>query len=69
MMRVIRKSQVVKRAEFFFLFFGATPVACGSSWARGPIRAAAANLQHSYSNARSELHLRSTLQFMATLDP
>ena len=37
----------------FFLFM-ATPVACGSSWARGSIGAAAAGLHHSQINARSE---------------
>ena len=37
--------------------FTATPVACGSSWARGGIRAASASLRHSHSNAGSELHL------------
>ena len=32
----------------------------------GRIGAAAAGLHHSYSNARSKLHLRPTLQLMAT---
>ena len=39
---------------FLFLFFGATPAACGSSQARRRIGAAVANLCHS--NVRSELH-------------
>ena len=45
---------------FFFFFFrslffwGATRGACGSSQARGQIKAVAAGLHHSHSNARSE---------------
>lgn len=41
---------------FFFLLFRATPVAYGSSQARGRIGAAAAGLCHSHSNARSLTH-------------
>ena len=52
-----------------FLLFRATPTAYGSSQARGKIGAAAANLCHSHSNARSELCLQPTLQPTATLDP
>ena len=39
----------------FFVFhpFRAAPVACESSQTRGPIRAAAAGLDHSHSNAGS----------------
>ena len=51
-------------AQFGFLFvyfclFRTVPVEYGSSQARGPIGAAAANLHHSHShsNARSEPHL------------
>ena len=47
---------------FIFLLFRATPVAYGSSQARCPIRAAAASLRHSHSNARSELCLWRTPQ-------
>ena len=55
---------------FFFLsFFRATPVAYGGSQASGLIRVVATSLQHSHSNARSELRLRPTLQLMAMLDP
>ena len=36
---------------FFFWLFRATPVACGSSQARGQIKAAAAGLHHSHSKA------------------
>ena len=39
-------------AGFFFLF-RAAPVAYGSSWAGGGIRAAAAGLRHSHSRAGS----------------
>ena len=37
--------------------FTAAPVACGSSWPRGQIGAAAAELPHGHSNASCELHL------------
>ena len=40
-----------------------------SSQARGPIRAVAAGLCHSHSNARSESRLQPTPQLMATPDP
>ena len=45
---------------FHFLLFRVAPVACGSSQARGQIRAAATSLHHSHGDIRSELHLRST---------
>ena len=41
---------------FVHFLFRALPEAHGSSHARGQIRAAAAGLHHSHSNARSELH-------------
>ena len=52
-------------------FSRAAPVACGSSQARGLIRATAAGLHHSHSHshARSEPHLRPTPQLTATTDP
>ena len=46
-----------------------TPEACGGSQARGWIRATAAGLHHSHSNARSEPHLRPAPQLTVTLDP
>ena len=53
---------------FFFSFiFGSSPAAYGSSQARGQIRDAVASLHHSHSNARSELHLQTTPQLVATL--
>ena len=60
---------------FVFVFFlslclcRAALMAYGGSQARGLIRATAANLCQSYSNARSELHLRPTPQLTATPDP
>ena len=57
---------------FYFIFifiFKATPVAYGSSCARGWIGAARAGLHHSHSNMGSKPHLRPMLQLMATLDP
>ena len=52
---------------FYFLFclFRDTPTAYGGSQARGRIRAAAASLHHSHSNAGSEPHLQPTSQLMA----
>ena len=41
---------------FACFFFRVTPTACGVSQARGGIRAIAADLYHSHSNARSKLH-------------
>ena len=46
--------------NFIYLFifiFRATPMAYGSSWTRGHIRAAAIGLHQSHSNNRSEPHL------------
>ena len=45
--------------------FRATPAACGNSWARGLMGAAAAGLHHSHSTAGSKLHLQCTLQLTA----
>ena len=42
---------------FFLCLFRATPMAHGSSQARGPIGATAAGLHHSHSNARSKPRL------------
>ena len=44
-------------------------MANGGPQARTGIRAAAASLQHSHSNAESKPSLRPTPQLMATLDP
>ena len=49
--------------------FRATPVAHGSSQARGPIGAAAAGLYHNHSNLGSELRLQPTPQLTTMLDP
>ena len=50
-----------------FLFRGA-PVAYGNSWARGQIRAEAAGLYHSHSNAGSEFNLQPSLQLVEMAD-
>ena len=54
---------------FCFGLFRAAPAAYGGSQAKGQIRAVAAGLYHSNSNAGSELHLPPTLQLTAMLDP
>ena len=54
---------------FYFSFFSAIPAAYGSSQARGRIRATAASLHHSNSNAGYEPHLPPTPQFTAMPDP
>ena len=51
------------------IFFRATLMAHWGSQDSCPIRAAAAGLQQSYSNAGSELHLQYTPQLTAMLDP
>ena len=55
--------------SFFFLFFWATPVAHGGSQARDLIRATAADLYHSHSNAGSQPCLRPAPQLTAMPDP
>ena len=54
---------------FIYCLFRATPVAHGGSQAMGRIRAAAASLRRSHSNARSKQSLQPTPQLMATLYP
>ena len=54
---------------FFFCLFRTTPMAYGGSQARGQIRAVAAALHQSHSNAGSELCLRPTPQLMVMPDP
>ena len=49
-------------------FLRAAPTAYGGSQSRGPIRAVAASLHHSHSNAGSELCVRPTPQLTAVLD-
>ena len=49
--------------------FRAAPAAYGGSQAKGLIRATAARLRHSHSNARSEPRLQPTPQLTATPDP
>ena len=54
---------------FFWSFSRAAPTAHGGSQAGGLIRAVAAGLYHSHSNAGSELRLQPTPQLTATPDP
>ena len=57
---------------FFFsyiILFRAIPEAYGSSQTRGLIRATAAGLHQSHSNARSESHLQTIPQLKAMPDP
>ena len=55
--------------SFSSFFLRAAPAAHGGSQARGQIRATAAGLHHSHSNAGSQLCLQPTLQLTATLGP
>ena len=57
-----------KREVCVCVLFRATPVAYGGSQARVLIKAAAAGLRHSHSNAGSEPRLQPTPQLMATPD-
>ena len=54
---------------YFILLFRGTPATYGSSEARGEIRAVAASLHHSHSNAGSKPHLQHTPQLTAVPDP
>ena len=54
---------------FFLFLFRVTPVAYGSSQARGPIRAVAAGLRYSHSSAGSKPRLRPTPQLTSMSDP
>ena len=54
---------------FIFCLFRATLTACGSFQARGWLRATAAGLHHSHSNARSKPPLWPTLKVTAMPDP
>ena len=49
---------------FFFFLFRAVSTACGSSWARGWIRASAAGLHHEHGNTGSEQQLRPLWQLV-----
>ena len=53
---------------YYYYIFRVASAAFGSSQARDQIRATAANLCHSHSNARSELRLQPTAQLTATMD-
>ena len=53
---------------FFFFFLGLNPRPMDVPGLGGPIRATAAGLHHSHSNAKSEQHLRPIPQLMAMPD-
>ena len=53
----------------FFCLFMATPMAYGSSQARGQIRATVAGLHHSHSNTGSEPCLQPVPHLIAMPDP
>ena len=60
--RKIKEKNVSCSLLISLFFLMATPLAYGSSWARGQIGAAAAGLRHSHSHVVSEPHLRPTPQ-------
>ena len=62
---------VLKTLIFCLLvcLFRAVPTAHGGSQARGQIAAVVSGLCHSHSNSRSEPHLQTTRQLVATPDP
>ena len=64
-----RRIYVYMNSFFFFFSFRAALAAYVSSQARGLIRATAAGLHHSHSNAGSQLHLRPIPQLTAMPDP
>ena len=61
--RLLRHPSRKMRRAFFLM---ATPVAYGSSWAGGRIRAAASGLHHSRDNTGSKSHLKPRLKFVTT---
>ena len=61
--------QLISFLFLFFFLFRAAPEAYGGSQARGQIRAAAADLHHSHSNARSKPCLGPTPQLTAMPGP
>ena len=69
----LRKRMESKNTCYFFFLsfslFRATLMAYGGSQSTGAIRATAAGLHQSHSNAGSEPHLRPTPQLTAKLDP
>ena len=55
--------------HFFFFLSRVTFTAYGNCQARGQIRAIAAGVGHSRSNARSQVHVQPTPQLTEMLDP
>ena len=69
--KIINEVCYTKKQIFFCLFAisWAAPAAYGGSQSRGQIRAGAAGLLQSHSNAGSEPHPKPTPQLTATPDP
>ena len=67
--KIFKLSASVQLSICLFLLFRAAPAAHGNSQARGRIRAAAASLYHSHSNAGPEPYLILTPQLTAMPDP
>ena len=68
--KILHLSSDLAHRNFFIYFpFRATPMAYGSSQARGSIGAVATGGHHNKSNTGSKLHLRRTPQLTATPDP
>ena len=68
-MHLSKNKNITKNFFFFFFFLRATLVAYDGSGARGGIRAKAAGLRHSHSNAGYKPHLQPIPQLRATPDP
>ena len=68
LLSLIRSHWFVYLFIYLFIYFRAAHVAYGSSQARSWIRAAAAGLHHSHSNARTEPPLQPTPQLMTMPD-
>ena len=69
---LVLKAFMASKYILFFIprvFSRAVPAVCGSSQARGRIRAVATSLHHSCSNTGSVPSLQPILQLMATLYP
>ena len=65
---IISAKSLTLKYIYIFSLFRAALTAYGSSQASGWIRAVAAGLHHSYSNARSQSHLWPIPELKATLD-
>ena len=68
-MKSSEKLNELAKVSISLFFFRATPVAHGRPQARSHIRAVAAGLHYSHSNAESKPRLQPTPQLKATPDP